>query len=145
MILTSTPKDLVGHPDGTNMVVKVLSGESPVCTVPASFLLDDLTVFEPKRPKPFQPINPEGGRSPSPNVAPSVTRNVTTWIKDNKRKFELLIRKHVTESFKHHKGGNLSGVNAAIFFGEPGSRVNVGLAMIRGNPILHVSPVTVHG
>ncbi|QXI45630.1 MULTISPECIES: hypothetical protein [Pseudomonas] len=54
-----------------------------------------------------------------------------TWIAENENKFEILVRKHVTESFNYADGSKLAGVNAAMFFGQPGSRVEVRLAEVR--------------
>lgn len=137
--LSSAAKSLIGHPDGTNLVVNLLLGKKLVCTVPASFQLDDVIAFEAKRPKPAVP-RLRGRPEAMQPASPVLTREVLTWIAENKRKFELVIRKHVTESFNYADGSKLAGVNAATFFGQPGSRVKIRLAKVRDNPILHVSP-----
>ncbi|MHC5194875.1 phospholipase D-like domain-containing protein [Pseudomonas frederiksbergensis] len=104
MVLSVRPKDLVGKPDGTNLVVKLLDGKKSVCTVPVSFLLDEVTAFSARRPKfPRPPRRP--GHLPSPPPAsPALSREVTTWIAANKTKFELLVCKRATESFTYAEG-----------------------------------------
>lgn len=138
--VTSDARSLIGHPDGTNLVVSLWWGKSHVCTVPGSFQLDDINLFEAKRPKPARP-KIKGRLDPVQPAPARLTRDVMTWIAENNRKFELLVRRCVTESFNYAEGHRLTGVKAAMFFGQPGSRVKIRLAKVRNNPILHVSPL----
>lgn len=138
--VSSAAKSLIGHPDGTNLVVNLWQGKRLVCTVPASFQLDDVTAFEAKRPQPARP-RIKGRSEPIQPASTVLTREVMAWIEENNRKFELLVRKYVTESFNYTDGNKLVGVSAAMFFGQTGSRVKIRLARVRNNPILHVSPL----
>jgi hypothetical protein len=138
--VSSAAKSLIGHPDGTNLVVSLWQGKKLVCTVPASFQLDDVTMFEAKRPKPALP-KIKNRPEPIQPASSVLTRDVMAWIAENNRRFELLVRKYVTESFNYSDGDKLTGVSAATFFGQTGSRVKVRLAKVRNNPILHVSPL----
>ncbi|MDC3738140.1 hypothetical protein KDL27_20335 [Pseudomonas syringae pv. syringae] len=138
--VSSAARSLIGHPDGTNLVVSLWWGKSQVCTVPGSFQLDDITLFEAKRPKPARP-KIKGRPEPVQPAPTTLTREVITWIAENSRSFELLVRRSVTESFNYTEGHKLTGVRAARFFGKPGSRVKIRLAKVRNNPVLHVSPL----
>lgn len=139
--VSSHPRNLIGQPDGTNLVVKLWLGKKHVCTVPASFMLDKVTALGTRRPKPASPKS-KGRPDPVQPAAPELTNQVISWIDANKAAFERNVRKHVTESFNYSEGNKLAGVSAASFFGATGSRFNVRLAKVRNNPILHVSPVT---
>lgn len=131
---------MIGHPDGTNLVVDLWSGKQHVCTVPACFELDDVTIFQSKRPRPPRATLSETDEPIQPAPALMI-KQVLNWIADNKRAFENLVRRHVTESFNYVDGRKLTGEHAATFFGRPGSRVTVRLAKVRSNPVLHVSPL----
>ncbi|POA16915.1 hypothetical protein C1886_24735 [Pseudomonas sp. FW300-N1A1] len=137
--LSASPDDLIGQPAGTNLVVNLYDGKTPVCIVPVSFQLDTVTAFTPKRPKPS--VKPTRANSPprKPAARSPLTTPVIKWIAENPQAFEQLVRKRVTKSFNFGKGDKLAGENAADFFGETGSQFDVGLAIIEGNRVLHVS------
>ncbi|MGE8063900.1 hypothetical protein [Pseudomonas sp. NPDC089569] len=140
MILSARPQDLTGKPDGTNLVVKLLDGKKMVCTVPVSFLLDEVTAFPARRPGYPQLPRRFGTPATPPPASPTLSKAVAAWIAANKAKFELLVCKHVTESFEYADGDKLAGVNAASFFGKIGSRVDVTVTKLGNHPILHVAP-----
>ena len=145
MVLSVRPQDLVGKPDGTNLVVKLLDGKKSVCTVPVSFLLDEVTAFPALRPRfPQLPRRPGTPALPPP-ASPALSRSVVAWITANTAKFELLVCKNVTESFTYADGSKLTGVNASAFFGKVGSRVNVTVTKFARHPILYVAPQESHG
>ncbi len=144
MVLSVWPKDLVGMPDGTNLVVKLLDGKKSVCTVPVSFLLDEVTAFPARRPRYPQIPRRLGTQSPPP-ANPALSRSVVDWITANKEDFERLVCLQVTESFSYEDGSKLAGVSASVFFGEVGSRVNVTVTKFGKHPILYVAPQESHG
>jgi hypothetical protein len=145
MVLSVRPKDLVGKPDGTNLVVKLLDGKKSVCTVPVSFLLDEVTAFPARRPR-FPQLPRRPGKLPSPPPASqALSREVTAWIAANTKKFERLVCKRATESFTYADGSKLTGVSASAFFGEVGTRVNVTVTTFGKHPILYVTPRKNHG
>lgn len=140
MVLSVRPQDLVGQPDGTNLVVKLLEVGKAVCTVPVSFLLDEVTAFPASRPRfPQLPRRP-GMPKLLPPASPALSKTVTAWIAANKAKFESLVCKRTTESFNYADGSKLAGVFASKFFGKLGSRVNVTVTKLGKQPILYVTP-----
>lgn len=140
MVLSARPQDLVGQPDGTNLVVKLLEVGKAVCTVPVSFLLDEVTAFPASRPRfPQLPRRPGMPKLP-PAASPALSKTVTAWIAANKAKFESLVCKRTTESFNYADGSKLAGVFASKFFGKLGSRVNVTVTKLGKQPILYVTP-----
>lgn len=136
--VSSAARSLIDQPNGTNLVVSLWRGKQHVCTVPCTFQLDDITLFEPKRPAPARPFI-KGRPAPIYPAPAALTTKVMEWISKNTKSFELLVRKCVTESFSYSAGHKLAGDRAAMFFGEPGERFRLRLAKVRGNPILHVS------
>lgn len=137
--VSASGKSLIGQPDGTNLVVNLLHGERPVCTVPAKFQLDSVNIFPARRPK-APPARAKRSAATRP-VPLSMTREVMAWIAENEPEFEKLVHMRVTESFNYADGSKLTGVDAASFFGKLGSRVTVRVVNVDDNPILHVSPL----
>ncbi|MDF9778897.1 hypothetical protein [Pseudomonas baetica] len=145
MVLSARPQDLTGQPDGTNLVVKLLDGKKAVCTVPMSFLLDEVTAFTARRPRFPQGPRRFGTHASPPPANPALSRTVAAWIDAHPTSFETLVFKHVTESFSYADGSKLAGVNASAFFGKVGSRLNVTVTKVGKHPILHVAPQELRG
>lgn len=59
-----------------------------------------------------------------------------TWIAENKRKFELVIRKHVTESFNYADGSKLVGAKAGASESEWARRFSSAPEL---KPVVHMT------
>lgn len=114
---------LDGLPKEANLIVTVKQYGRKLCVIPMRFALSSYKSFPPR---------PVGQSVDNESVE---CQSARAWIREHRASFERQVISRITRTFKY--GSNLLGEDAA-FFGKPGSKHTMRIALIDGNPVLFV-------